>query len=325
MFPYHRLTPPSSKEIEAARRTLGDHIQRTPLVRSEWLSEELDTSVYFKREDTLPTGAFKVRGGLTLCDRLDDEFTERGVIAASTGNHGQSIAYAGREFDVPVTVVVPEDANPSKVRAIERFGGTVRHHGVDYDEARKHAEHLARTERLRYVHSANEPDLIAGVATAGLEVEERLSSVDTVVCPVGGGSGASGYSLTVGSDECSIIGVQAQGADSMYRAWQTGELTPQDSIGTDAEGLQSRVPFALTTSILREHLSDMVLVSDAEIFNAVSRLLTEENVLVEGAAGAAVAGALTLDPDRLGRNVVVQLSGRNISQQRLQSIVCRPD
>nr|WP_269319674.1 pyridoxal-phosphate dependent enzyme [Halobellus rufus] len=159
----------------------------------ETLSAELDADIYIKREDTLPTGAFKVRGGVTLVSQLDERFRDPGLIAASTGNHGQSIAYAGREFDVPVTIVVPEEANPSKVTAMERLGATVVFHGSDFDTAREHAEELAAEEGYRYVHSANEPALVAGVGTAGLEVVEDLPDIDYLVCPIGGGSSAAGY------------------------------------------------------------------------------------------------------------------------------------
>jgi threonine dehydratase len=175
IFPYHNLAPPTTADIYRARQIVSQHLPRTPLVRSDTLSAEFDADVYLKREDTLPTGAFKVRGGMTLVSRLDPEFHDPGLIAASTGNHGQSIAYAGRTFDVPVTIVVPEEANPSKVTAMERLGAEVLFHGARFDEAREHAESLAAEEGCRYVHSANEPTLVAGVGTAGLEIIGRVA------------------------------------------------------------------------------------------------------------------------------------------------------
>jgi len=178
VFPYHDLTPPAPADLYRARGTVREHLPRTPLVRSETLSAELDADVYLKREDTLPTGAFKIRGGVWLVSRLDAEFRERGLIAASTGNHGQSVAWAGREFGVPVTVGVPEGANPDKVRAMRSLGADVSHYGADFDEARERVERLAAEEGYRYVHSANEPALVAGVGTAGLEVVEDCPEVD---------------------------------------------------------------------------------------------------------------------------------------------------
>jgi threonine dehydratase len=322
VFPYHDLAPPSLGDVYRARRVVERHLPRTPLVRSEWLSDELDADVYLKREDTLPTGAFKVRGGITLCSRLSPEFRDRGLIAASTGNHGQSIAYAGREFDVPVTIAVPADPNPDKVAAMERLGATVHAEGRDYDEAREWAERQARERGCRYVHSANEPALIAGVGTAGLEVLDDLPEVDAVVCPVGGGSSASGYCLTAGDAAgADVVGVQAANADAMYRAWNEGHLDPQPSADTIAEGLQSRVPFALTTRILREKLTDMLTVTDAAIRDAVRATLEREHILLEGAGAASVAGALALADDLAGKTVVLQLSGRNLSTAKLRSIV----
>jgi threonine dehydratase len=174
-------------------------LPRTPLVRAEALSAGLNADVYLKREDTLPAGVFKVRGGINLVADLPDRFREQGLIAAGTGNHGQSISYAGRAIDVPVTTVVPDDANPGKVAAMERLGATVLHHGETFDDAREHAETLAAKHGYRYVNSANEPKLVAGIATAGLEIVEELPDVDVVINPIGGGSGTSAYCLSVGA------------------------------------------------------------------------------------------------------------------------------
>jgi threonine dehydratase len=322
VFPYHDLKPPTTADIIEARQVVGRYLPETPLVRSETLSAEYDANVYLKREDTLPTGAFKVRGGINLCSRLEPEFCEAGLIAASTGNHGQSVAYAGREFGIPVVIAVPEDPNRNKVAAMERLGATVEQHGRDYDEAREWAERQARENGYRYVHSANEAALIAGVGTAGLEVTECLPQVDTVVCPVGGGSSASGYCLSVGKIvDADVIGVQSTNAPAMYEAWSSGHLTPHDRADTYAEGLQSRVPFALTTEILRDHLTDMLLVDDSEIREAISKALTEESLVLEGAAAAAVAALPKLADDQLGETVVVQVSGRNLAASKLQSIL----
>jgi threonine dehydratase len=295
---------------------------RTPLVRSEPLSAELDADVYLKREDTLPTGAFKVRGGLNLVHDLPAEFRDAGLVAASTGNHGQSVAYAGRTFDVPVRIVVPEDANPTKVAAIERYGASVERHGRDFDEAREHAERLAADEGFRYVHSANEPRLIAGVGTAGLEVVEDRPDVDTVLVPVGGGSGASGYCLTAGElAGARVIGVQSGGADALYRAYHEGHLEPQATTDTFAEGLATRTPFALTMELLRDGLDDLVLVDDGDLRRAIYDLLDREGVLAEGAAAAGVAGARALADVLAGKTVVIQISGRNLSTEKLRSVL----
>jgi threonine dehydratase len=319
VFPYHDLTRPTTRDIYGARGIVRHHLPRTPLVRSEPLSAELDAEVYFKREDTLPTGAFKVRGGVTLAARLNQEFRDRGLVAASTGNHGQSVAFAAREFDVPATIVVPADANAEKVAAIEGYGATVRHHGADFDEARERAEAMAADAGLRYVHSANEPDLVAGIGTAGLEVVEDLPSVDLVVCPVGGGSGATGYCLSAGTiADADVVGVQSADAPGMFRAWQDGTLAPHDRMDTFAEGLATRVPFALTQRVLRADLADFLLVPDEAIRDAMGWFLDRERLAVEGASAAALAGLRSLG-DVAGRTVVLPLTGRNVAPEKLRT------
>lgn len=322
VFDYHDLTPPSVGDVYAARAVVRRHLPRTPLVRSEPLSAELDADVYLKREDTLPTGAFKVRGGINLVHDLPVEFRTAGLVTASTGNHGQSIAYAGRVFDVPVRIVVPEDANPAKVGAIERYGATVEHHGVDYDEAREYAEIVAIEEGVRYVHLANEPRLIAGVGTAGLEVVEDLPTVDTVFVPVGGGSSASGYCLTAGAlADARVIGVQSSAANAAHRAFHEGHLEPTDVMETFAEGLATRTPFALTQEIFRDGLADLITVEDDALRRVIYELLDREGVLAEGAAAASVAGARASADEIAGETVVIQLSGRNISTGKLRGVL----
>lgn len=322
MFSYHDLTPPTLRDIYKARSTISQYLPTTPLVRSEYLSATIGADIYLKREDILPTGAFKVRGGINLCSQVADKFRERGLIAASTGNHGQSVAYAGRVFNIPTTIAVPDNPNPSKVVAMKRFGATIHEGGRDYDAAREWAEEQAQEQGYRYVHSANEPLLIAGVGTAGIEVLHEKPDVDTLFCPVGGGSSAAGYCLTVGeATDCDVIGVQSEHADAMYQAWKSGELQQQESAETYAEGLQSRVPFALTTEILREKLTEMITVSDDAIRSALQSMLHEENLLLEGAAASGVAAACALSDHLSDQTVVIQLSGRNLSRGKLSEVV----
>ena len=322
VFPYHDLTPPTTADVYRARQVVGRHLPRTPLVRSDALSDELDADVYLKREDTLPTGAFKVRGGVTLVSQLADEFHDPGLVAASTGNHGQSVAYAGRTFDVPVTIVVPEGANPAKVAAMERLGAEVRFHGVDFDAAREHAESLAATEGYRLVHSANEAPLVAGVGTAGLEVVEDLPDVDYVFCPVGGGSGASGYCLTVGAlTDAAVVGVQSDAAPGAHRAWSGGHLEPHDRMETFAEGVATRVPFALPMGVLRDRLDDFRLVSEAAIAQAARDLLTGERIPAEGASATSLAAMRDCRDDLRGATVVFPISGRNVSPDALETLL----
>jgi threonine dehydratase len=322
VFPYHDLTPPSTADVAAARKVVRQHLPETPLVRSEALSAELDAEVYLKRDDTLPTGAFKVRGGVNLVATLDDEFRERGLLAASTGNHGQSIAWAGREFDVPVTIGVPADANPEKIAAMEQFGAEVIQHGPDYDAAREHIEHLAAERQARYVHSGNEPKLVAGVGTAGLEVVDDLPSVDRVFCPVGGGSAAAGYCLTVGAlTDAAVVGVQAAAAPAVHDAWRDGTLDPHERVETMAEGVATRVPFALTLEVLRERLDDFRLVSESAIREGVRDLFVDEHIVIEGACATGVAAARQAGDELAGETVVIPVSGRNIAAEKLAALL----
>jgi len=322
MFEYHELTPPSLADVYAAREVIRTALPRTPLVRSEALSAELDAEIYLKREDTLPTGAFKVRGGVNLVSELPAEFHDPGLIAASTGNHGQSVAYAGRSVDVPVRIVVPADANPTKVAAIERYGAEVVHHGADYDEAREQAESLAADAGYRYVHSANEPRLIAGVATAGLEIVQDLPAVDTVIAPVGGGSGATGYCLTAGRiADARVIGVQSRAADAAHRAFHKGHLEPAESAETFAEGLATRTPFALPMKLLREELDDLLRVPDAALRRAIYDLVDRDGVIAEGASAAGVAAARELGDAIRGERVVLPITGRNLATDKLRSLL----
>ena len=322
VFPYHDLTPPTTADVYRAQQVVSQHLPKTPLVRSESLSARYDADVYLKREDTLPTGAFKVRGGIALCSTIDEEFADPGLIAASTGNHGQSVAYAGRTFDIPVTIVVPEDDNPSKTAAIERYGAEVRFHGDTFDEAREHAETLAAEEGYRYVHSANESRLVAGVGTAGLEIVEDLPGVDYLFCPVGGGSSAAGYCLTVGAvANAAVIGAQSEAAPAVHRAWAEDTLAPHEQMDTFAEGVATQVPFAMTTEILREHLTDFRLVSDEAIRQGVRDLFREDRIVMEGACATSLAAMDQLADEIRESTVVVPVSGRNIAPDTFEELV----
>lgn len=322
LFPYHDRTPPTTADVIRAHRVVEEHLPRTPLVRSEALSAEFDADVYLKREDTLPTGAFKVRGGIRLVSQLASEFQDPGVITASTGNHGQSIAYAGRVFDVPVTIVVPEDANPSKVTATERFGASVVFHGEAFDDARERAETMAAEQGYRYVHSGNEPSLVAGVGTAGLEIVEDRPEIDYLFCPVGGGSSAAGYCLTVGElSEATVVGVQSEAAPAMYHAWSEGHLEPAERMDTFAEGIATRVPFYLTTSVLRDRLEEFRLVSESAIERGVKDLFTEETIVAEGASATSLAGMRQRREELRDKTVALPISGRNLSSEHFRRII----
>jgi threonine dehydratase len=317
---------PTLQDVYRARQVISRYLPPTPLVRSAAMCEVLECEIYLKLETTLPIGAFKVRGGINLISHLTENERGRGVITASTGNHGQSIAYAARTFGVKAIVAAPEGANPDKVAAMRRLGAEVILRGRDFDEAREWAEERARLDGYRYVHPANEPLLLAGVATVSLEVMESLPDVDAIIVPIGGGSGASGHCLVAKrlSPKVKVIGVQAEKAPSVYLSWKAGRKVETPEAATWAEGLMTRVPFDLTLGIIREHIDDIVLVSEEEMRQGVRFLLEAAHQLAE-AAGAAPAAAARKLKDRLqGQTVVLIVSGCNITLDQLRWVLADP-
>lgn len=313
---------PTIHDVYEARRAIAPHLPRTPLVPAPALDRVLDARVYVKCENTLPTGAFKVRGGINLMSRLSPDERRRGVITASTGNHGQSIAYAARMFGVRAIIGAPRESNPLKVAAMRALGAEVVLQGRDFDEAREWVEQTARAEGYRYVHSANEPLLIAGVGTISLEVIEELPDVDVIVVPVGAGSGACGHCIAAKAvhPDVRVIGVQAEGATPVYRSLREGGMVHLDRMETFAEGIATRVPFALPMTILRRHLDDIVLVSDEEMKVAILMLAESVRQTAEGAGAASTAAALHLRDRLRGKTVVLILSGGNIPLGALAEI-----
>ncbi|NPV71416.1 MAG: threonine/serine dehydratase [Firmicutes bacterium] len=319
------LWDPTISDVFRARTIVNRFLQPTPLIKPAALGRILGCEAWVKCENLQPVGAFKVRGGLNLVSQLTPEERARGVITASTGNHGQSIAYAARAFGVRAIVGAPEGANPLKVDAMRSLGAEVVLRGKDFDEARRWVEETAREEGYRYVHSMNEPLLIAGVGTCTLEVVEDLPDLDYIIVPIGGGSGASGACIVVKSIEprIKVIGVQAERAPSVYLSWKHGRLTGTDSANTFAEGLATRVAFELPFRILSRYLDDMVLVSEDEMKNAIEMLLETTHQVAEG-AGAAATAAATKIADRLqGKRVALMLSGGNITLETLRGILSR--
>ena len=309
---------PSFADVLAARDFLSAHLKPTPLVRREAVCSALGLDVWLKCENLLPTAAFKVRGGLNLIGR--DPTAKAGVIGASTGNHGQSLAYAGGVFGVPVTIVVPNGANPLKLAAMRANGATIVEHGSDYDDAREECERRAATTGTRYVHSGNEPYLIAGVATAALEVLTERPDLDVLIVPVGGGSGASGAALVAKTvrPEMTVIGVQAEGAPAAYRAWRDRAPRTTERAATFAEGLATRTSFDLPQRMLAALLDDFVLVTDEELYVAMRLLLVEGHVVAEGAGAAPLAAARRLAARLAGKRVACWVSGGNATADSLR-------
>jgi len=320
------MQPPTLQDVYRAREIIRRYLPTTPLVRSAAMSEALESEVYLKLETTLPIGAFKVRGGINLLSQLSEEEKARGVITASSGNHGQSIAYAAKLFGVKAIVGVPEGANPDKVASMRRLGAEVVLRGRDFDEAREWVEEQVRLRGYRYVHPANEPLLIAGVGTISLEVMEALPDVDAILVPVGGGSGASGHCLVAKriSPKVKVIGVQAEKAPAVYLSWKAGRKTETPEAATWAEGLMTRVPFDLTFGILRDHIDEIVLVGEEEMRQGIRFLLETDHHLAEAAGAAPVAAARKLKDRLRGQTIVLIISGCNITTDQLRRVLTDP-
>lgn len=320
------LREPDLQDVVRAQRRIAAHLPRTPLYRNDQLSALLETDVFVKHENHLPTGAFKVRGGVNLVGQLSDAERESGVVTASTGNHGQSIAYAARAFGVPATVYVPEGANPVKVAAIRALGAEIVFFGRDFDDARIECERVARETGRRYIHSGNEPLLIAGVGTATLEMLETQPDIDVIVVPIGGGSGAAAACIVAKAMRPSIrvIGVQSEAAPAGYKSWKAHELV-EDRMGTAAEGLATRTAFALPQDIMQRLLDDFILVGEDELRSATLTMIEATRSLVELAAGAPLAAALRMKDELRGASVALVCSGANLSREQLRGLLADAD
>jgi threonine dehydratase len=315
------LTVPDLSEVLAARQRIAPYLQPTPLYRYPALDALTGTRLWVKHENHQPICAFKVRGGINLISQLSSEERRRGVISASTGNHGQSVAYAANLFGVHAAICVPEQANPVKVESMRALGAEVIFHGRDFDEAREHCEKLAAERGYRYIHSANEPALIAGVATYTLEILEVRPDTEVIVVPVGGGSGLAGASIVARAVRPSIevIGVQSEAAPAAYRSWHARALV-EDTTATIAEGLATRTAFELTQRILWDLVDEFVLVSERGLVEATRLMIEKTRNLVEPAGAASLAAVLAA-PDRFaGRTVAIVCSGGNISPDQLVSL-----
>ena len=317
---------PTLSDVLSARRQIAPYLRPTPLYAYPALSELVGAETWVKHENHQPIGAFKVRGGVNLVSRLDETERQRGVVTASTGNHGQSISFAGRLFGVRAVVCVPEGANPVKLASMRALGGEVVEHGRDFDEARENAEALAAEHGYRYIHSGNEPHLIAGVGTHTLEILEEQPEIDVVIVPIGGGSGAAGACIAAKSIRSSIevIGVQSEAAPAAYRSWASRSLV-EDRMATRAEGLATRVAFELPQQILWEQLDDFVLVGEDDLERAVLLMLEHTRNLAEPAGAAPLAAALQLRDRLAGKRVALILSGGNISPDHLREILARSE
>jgi threonine dehydratase len=314
---------PTLADVFKARRAIAPYLPRTPILEPPGLARALGCRAVLKCENLNPTGAFKVRGGVNLLASMSAEERARGVVAASTGNHGQSVAYAARLFGAKATIFMPEAANPLKAEATLAMGAEVVRTGRDFDVARLAAEEHAERHGLRYIHSSNEPLLVAGVATAALESLEAVPEIDVLFVPVGGGSGVLGAGVVARAVNPAIrvIGVQAEGAPAVYRSWREGRRVVTENVATFAEGLATREPFEMPLALLPGLVDEIVLVDDDAIATAIRLILDTARQVAEGAGAAVVAAATARREELAGKTVGLILSGGNITTEQLRRIL----
>lgn len=304
----------SLPELERAERLVHAAFPGTPQFAWPLLAQRSEAEVWVKHENHTPTGAFKLRGGLVYAERLARERPHvPGIASATRGNHGQSLAWAGRRHGVPVTIVVPQGNSAEKNAAMRAFGARVIEHGVDFEAARDEAARLAAAEGLEFAPSFA-PDLVTGVATYALELFRAAPPLDALYVPIGLGSGICGAIRVrdLLGLPTEIIGVQSVGADCYARSVATGQLVTLNRAETQADGIAVRQPNPEALRIIQSGVARIVTVSDAEIAGAIRAYWTDTHNLVEG-AGAAPLAALLQERTRMqGKRVAVVASGGNI-------------
>lgn len=310
---------PTFEDVLRARKQIAPYLIRTPLHEYPALSDLIGARIFIKHENHEPTGAFKVRGGINLISQLSPAEQARGVAAASTGNHGQSVAYAAHLFDMRAHIVVPENANPGKVASMRSLGAEIIFHGEKFDDARRYCETLAEKEGLRYVHSGNEPLLIAGVATQVVEMIEDHAELEVIIVPVGGGSGVAGACIAARAMNANIrvIGVQSDAAPAAYESWRQRKLIEMPNT-TIAEGLATGTPFILPQTIMWDSLNAFELVSDEQMLRAMVWLIEHAHTLAEAAGASSLAAAHQLREELRGQNVGLVCSGGNATPAQVR-------
>jgi threonine dehydratase len=312
-------------DVVAARARLAAHLSPTPLRHYPALDAEVGGGirVLVKHENHLPTNAFKARNGLALLSALPEEARRRGVVAATRGNHGQGLAWAGQLLGIPVTICVPLGNNPEKNAAIRGFGAELIEAGHDYDSAAEVASRLVAERGLTVAHSTNDPQVIAGAATITDEILDQTDALDAIVVAVGGGSQAVGAITAVRQRRPAVhvYGVQAAGASAIHDAWHARQPVAYERCATFADGLATRQTYAMTYGPLREGLADFVKVDEAALAAAVRMLIRTTHNLAEGAGAAGLAGLLALRERLAGQTVAIILSGGNIDEATLRQVL----
>jgi threonine dehydratase len=317
------MTELTRADFENARAIVAPHIYKTPLLTSRILSERTGFDVRLKAEMFQKTGSYKIRGPLNKFTYLTDEQKRRGVICSSAGNHAQGVALAAKLNGMHAVVVMAENATPSKVAATRGYGAEVVLHGTIWDEANEKAKQLASSRGLTYIHPFDDPELVAGQGTLGLEIHDDFPQADVVVVPIGGGGLISGVSMALKAinPKVRIVGVESSGAPGMQKSVEAGRVVTLDRVDCIIDGLRVKRVGDYTHAVVSRFVDEIVTLPDADIFDAVVWVMGHCKLVVEGAAAAPVA-ALLHDKIRApaGSKVVCVLSGGNVNLDQLKGL-----
>ena len=317
---------PTWQEIEHASQVVRDAVHVTPMLHSRTFGTMTGANVYLKAENLQRTGSFKVRGATYKLAQLSEEERRRGVIATSMGNHAQAVAVAAQSFAAPATIVMPEQAPLVKVMATQGYGASVVLHGATFEDASAHARQLQEATGATFVHAFDDPDIVAGQGTLGLEILSQVPSADALIVPVGGGGLIAGIAIAARARKpgMTIIGVEAAGAASCRASLDAGEIQTLPTISTIADGIALKHPGELTFPIIQHLVDEVVTVEDEETMSAILLLQERCKLQVEGAG--AVGLAALLHPGLLnlvGKEVVLLLSGGNIDMNLLGGFIAQ--
>jgi threonine dehydratase len=311
--------------IQEAKVRIVNVAYRTPLYYSPRLSALTKANVYLKLESYQPIRVFKIRGAANKILKLNPDERKRGLIAASSGNHGLAVSYLAKMTGTHATIVVPTNAVQEKVKAIEEYGGIVVKHGLFHDERFEKAMEIQKATGAVLIPPFDDPDVIAGQGTAGLEIYEDLPEVERVIVPIGGGGLISGISTAVKSLKpgVKVLGVEPEKASSMYQSVKNGKITRLSDTTSIADGLATREPGALTYEIVKRNVDDIVLVSEEQIEKAVFTAMNECHLVIEPSAAAAIAALLEKIRPKPEEKVVVVVSGGNVSLKTLATVLSK--
>lgn len=311
-------------EIFKARRNVEQVLKRTHLTYHKRLSDDLGASVYVKHENHLPTNSFKVRGAVNFMAQVPQDIQKRGIVVGTRGNHGLAVAWAARERGIFCNIVVPENNSPDVNAAILSYGAQLIEKGSDFYETQNYCEELSESTGYYYLRQGNEPRLITGIATMGLEILDELPDVEVIIMPMGGGTGCAALAKVIEgiNPKVELIGVQAERMPSFYESWKQGKRVIVPAAHTVAEGLAARSVYEIPYMILKDLIKDVVLLTEEELLEGVRLALRYTQNLAEVAGAAALSASFKIKPHLAGKRVVAVMTGGNMDLERLSQILC---